>query len=838
MVDTCGGEFEAKTPYFYSIKNGTENEALPFIQKSGKQRIVVLGSGPIRIGQGIEFDYACVHCVWTLKSLGYEVIVINNNPETVSTDFDTADRLYFEPLCIDDVMSIIEIEKPIGVIVAFGGGTAIKLTKKLHERGVNIIGTSADSIDICEDRQRFDTLLEKLQIKRPKGFGVMTEAQALDAAEKLGFPVLMRPSYVLGGQNMIIAFSNDDIREYMEIILRSKQENPVLIDKYLEGLEIEVDALCDGKDVLIPGIMEHIERTGIHSGDSIAVYPAINIDDALAENIFAVTGKLCMALDVKGLVNIQYVLYENDIYVIEVNPRASRTVPYLSKVTGIPMCELATKMSVGKTFSALRLSPGIGKIPPYYAAKVPVFSFEKLAGVDTHLGPEMKSTGEVLGIGKNLEEALYKGLVAAGYKMKKRGGVLITVRDSDKAEIRDVAEKFVRAGFSLYATRGTARYLAEKGFEVQVTNKIYDSPDNNTATLLESGKISYIISTSKKGRDPALDDVKIRRKACSLGVPCLTSVDTANALVDGLLSGYSEINTELVDINRLRTERMKLPFTKMQSCGNDFIYFNCLDIEINLEINFPESLSVFLSDRHTGVGGDGVVLILPPDTTDAKMRMFNKDGSESSMSGNAIRCVAKYLYDNGIVKKRDMKIETKSGVKELHLSTRNGAVSSVKVDMGRAELRPEKIPVNLTGENAIARKVTIGGDDYEITCVSMGNPHAVVFCNNLEDIDLSRIGPLFENDPLFPDRVNAEFVSVVGRNHLKIRLWERGSGETQASGTSACASAVAAILNGYCDKDADIKVRLPGGDLIIRYTGEVVYMTGDCVKVFDGTVEI
>jgi carbamoyl-phosphate synthase large subunit len=841
MVDTCGGEFEAKTPYFYSIQNGTENEALPFIQKSGKQRIVVLGSGPIRIGQGIEFDYACVHCVWTLKSLGYEVIVINNNPETVSTDFDTADRLYFEPLCIDDVMSIIEIEKPVGVIVAFGGGTAIKLTKKLHERGVNIIGTSADSIDICEDRERFDALLEKLQIKRPRGYGVMTEAQALDAAGKLGFPVLMRPSYVLGGQNMIIAFSPDDICEYMEIILRSKQENPVLIDKYLEGLEIEVDALCDGDPslggkggVFIPGIMEHIERTGIHSGDSIAVYPALNIDDALAEKIFAVTEKLCMALNVKGLVNIQYVLYENDVYVIEVNPRASRTVPYLSKVTGIPMCELATKISAGLTLSELGYMPGIGKIPPYVAVKVPVFSFEKLAGVDTHLGPEMKSTGEVLGIGKNFEESLYKGLVAAGYTMKKRGGVLITVRDSDKAEITDVAKKFVRCGFSLHATRGTARYLEEKGFEVQPVEKICDNQENNTETLLASGRISYIISTSEKGRDPALDDVKLRRKACSLGVPCLTSIDTANALADGLLSGYSEINTELVDINRLRSERTRLAFTKMHTCGNDYIYFNCF----NTEINSPESLSVFLSDCHTGVGGDGVVLILPSNAADAKMRMFNRDGSEGGISGNAIRCVAKYLYDNGIVQKREMRIETKSGVKELFLSTRNGAVSSVKVDMGRAELRPEKIPVNLTGESVIAQKVTIDRDGYEITCVSMGNPHAVVFCNRLDDLNLYEIGPPFENDPLFPDRVNVEFVKVMGRNHLKIRLWERGSGETQASGTAACASAVAAVLNGYCDKDADIKVQLPGGDLIIRYTDEAVYMTGDCIKVFEGTVEI
>jgi carbamoyl-phosphate synthase large subunit len=834
MVDTCGGEFEAKTPYFYSIQNGTENEALPFIQKSGKQRVVVLGSGPIRIGQGIEFDYACVHCVWTLRKMGYEVIVINNNPETVSTDFDTADRLYFEPLHIDDVMSIIEIEKPIGVIVAFGGGTAIKLTKKLHERGVNIIGTCAESIDICEDRERFDKLLEQLQVKRPKGFGVMTEKQALDAAEKLGYPVLMRPSYVLGGQNMIIAFSPEDIREYMEIILRSKQENPVLIDKYLSGREIEVDAICDGADILIPGIMEHIERTGIHSGDSIAVYPAFNIDDDLAGKIFDITKKLCMALNVRGLVNIQYVFYKDDIYVIEVNPRASRTVPYISKVTGVQMCELATKVSVGQTLASLGCSSGIAKIPPYVAVKVPVFSFEKLAGLDTHLGPEMKSTGEVLGLGKNLEEALFKGLVAAGYKIKKGGGVLITVRDGDKGEIAGVAEKFTKCGFSLHATRGTARFLTGKGFNVQPIDKICDNDMINTETLLAGGTISYIISTSEKGRDPALDDVKLRRKACSLGVPCLTSIDTANALADSLLSDYSEINTELVDINDLRGERVKLPFTKMHGCSNDYIYINCFD----LEINSPESLCVLLANQHTGIGSEGLVFIMRSGKADAKMRLFNIDGSEGGMGGNAIRCVAKYLFDNSIVKKQNMRIETISGIRELYLTTRDEKVLSVKVDMGRAELHPKKIPVNLSGDNVIAKPVTIGGKEYEITCVSMGNPHAVVFCERIEELDLHIIGPLFENDPMFPDRVNTEFVEKMDKNHLKIRVWERGSGETQACGTGACASAVAAVLIGYSDKGTDIKVQLPGGNLIINYTDEAVYMTGDCVKVFDGVIEI
>ena len=552
MVDTCGGEFEAKTPYFYSIQNGTENEALPFIAKSEKPRVVVLGSGPIRIGQGIEFDYACVHCVWTLRKNGYEVIVINNNPETVSTDFDTADRLYFEPLCIDDVMSVIDMEKPIGVIVAFGGGTAIKLTKQLHDRGVKILGTSADSIDICEDRERFDQLLETLNIARPKGFAVHTATEALNAAETLGYPVLIRPSYVLGGQNMIIAHSPEDVTEYMTIILRQEQENPVLVDKYLLGAEIEVDAICDGTDILIPGIMEHVERTGVHSGDSIAAYPAAYIHSKLEAKILKTTREICLALQVRGLVNIQYVEYEDEIFVIEVNPRASRTVPYISKVTNIPMCELATLTGLGRTIPELGYQYGIAKKPDLVAVKVPVFSFEKLTDLDTHLGPEMKSTGEVLGIGKNFAEALFKGLTAAKLQLKDKGGVFISVRNSDKKEIPHIAERFRSLGFDIYATGGTAKLLESEGFTVTTVQKINESPnENNTATLLESGKISYIICTAEKGRNPQLDEVKIRRKACILGIPCLTSLDTAEALAHCLKSGYNEDSTVLVDITKI-----------------------------------------------------------------------------------------------------------------------------------------------------------------------------------------------------------------------------------------------------------------------------------------------
>jgi carbamoyl-phosphate synthase large subunit len=553
MVDTCAGEFEAQTPYFYGVTNGTD-EAKAFVEKSEKERVIVIGSGPIRIGQGIEFDYACVRCVSTLKEMGYDAIVINNNPETVSTDFDISDRLYFEPLTIEDVMDVIAVENPLGVVVAFGGGTSVKLATELAKRGVKILGSSADTIDICEDRERFEATLEKLGVNRPKGYSVLNEKEALEAAESLGFPVLMRPSYVLGGQNMIIAFNETDVREYAKIIYAQHQDNPVLVDKYLGGLEIEVDALCDGIDILIPGIMEHVERTGIHSGDSIAIYPPTHVSDAMREKIYDVTKKICLEIGAYGLINIQYIVLKEELYIIEVNPRASRTVPYLSKVTGIPMCDVATKISLGVTLKDLSYETGIFKEPPYFTVKVPVFSFAKLTDVDTQLGPEMKSTGEVLGIGRNFEEAIYKGLVAAGYTMKKTGTIFITVRDDDKNEIVKIAEKFVSMGFHLSATKGTAKTLENAGLIAKVIPKISENKEYNTKIALESEGFSYIISTSAKGRNPADDDVKIRRKASVLGIPCLTSIDTANALADSLLSGYNEENTELMDINDLPKE--------------------------------------------------------------------------------------------------------------------------------------------------------------------------------------------------------------------------------------------------------------------------------------------
>lgn len=839
MVDTCAAEFDAETPYFYSTFD-EENEAEEFIKEKGsdKETVMVFGSGPIRIGQGIEFDYSSVHCVWSLKKAGYDVVIVNNNPETVSTDFDTADRLYFEPLTNEDVMGIIKTEKPIGAVVAFGGQTAIKLTKYLSDHGIRILGTSADAIDMAEDRERFDELLEEHHISRPKGFTVMNCEEALETAEKIGYPVLLRPSYVLGGQNMIIAFNEADVKEYMAIILAQNIENPVLIDKYMMGTELEVDAICDGDDILIPGIMEHVERAGVHSGDSIAVYPAWNISDEMTETIVNASRNLALSLQTKGLVNIQYLIYNGELNVIEVNPRSSRTIPYISKVTGVPMVDLATRAMFGEKLKDMGYGTGLYKKSPYVAVKVPVFSFEKLINVDNHLGPEMKSTGEVLGIASTLEEALYKGLIGAGYKMKRGGGVFITVRNSDKCEIGDVAKKYADLGFKIYATEGTANYLHEYGINAISVKKIHEDKRDNTLTLIESGKIQYVISTSAKGRQPERDSVKIRRKTVERNIPCLTSIDTANALADCLKSKYSQISTELVDINDMRDEKMKLNFTKMHGTGNDYIYFSTFD----QRIDNPEALSVRLSDRHFGIGGDGIILVCPSDKADAKMRIFNLDGSEGKMCGNGIRCVGKFLYDHGMVdiKKKDkLDIETLSGIKHLKAYTLDGEVKSLRVDMGKAILDPKEIPAKMDKDKIVNEPYTIDGEEYNITCVSMGNPHCVVFIKgDIDNLELDEIGPKFENDKLFPERVNTEFVKVLDDHTIKMRVWERGSGETWACGTGACAAAVAACENGFCNKGDDITVKLKGGDLVINYTDETVYMTGEAEKVFEGTVEV
>ena len=547
MVDTCAAEFAAETPYYYSCF-GSENEA---DRTEGKKKVLVLGSGPIRIGQGIEFDYCSVHCTWAFAKEGYETIIINNNPETVSTDFDIADKLYFEPLTPEDVESIVNLERPDGAVVQFGGQTAIKLTESLMKMGVPILGTKAEDVDAAEDRELFDKILEQTQIPRAAGGTVFTAKEAKKVANNLGYPVLVRPSYVLGGQGMQIAYSDEEIEEFMEIINRIAQDHPILVDKYLQGKEIEVDAVCDGEDILIPGIMEHIERTGVHSGDSISVYPAPTISWKVKEKIVDYTERLARALHVVGLINIQFIAMDEEVYVIEVNPRSSRTVPYISKVTGIPIVDLATRVIIGNTLKDMGYPTGLAPEAEYVAIKMPVFSFEKLRGAEISLGPEMKSTGECLGIGRAFDEALYKAFLGAGVQFPKYKQMIMTVKDADKPESVDIARRFEALGYKIYATRSTAKYLEARGVKARRINKLsQESP--NVMDLILGHKIDLVIDTPTQGRDKSRDGFLIRRNAIETGVYCITAMDTADALARSLEHASVSGELDLIDIAKIK----------------------------------------------------------------------------------------------------------------------------------------------------------------------------------------------------------------------------------------------------------------------------------------------
>ncbi|MEG1886887.1 MAG: diaminopimelate epimerase, partial [Oscillospiraceae bacterium] len=673
---------------------------------------------------------------------------------------------------------------------------------------------------------------------------------AVQAAEKIGFPVLLRPSYVLGGQNMIIAYNTNEIVQYMDIITRTGIENPVLIDKYIMGREIEVDAICDGKDILIPGIMEHIERAGVHSGDSISMYPSQSVCDHHKDIIVEYTKRLAKELHVIGMMNIQYILMGDTVYVIEVNPRSSRTVPYISKVTGIPVIKLATRCMLGESLKDLGYGTGLYPDNGYIAVKVPVFSFEKIHNIDVQLGPEMKSTGEALGIARTFRDALQKGLTAAGFKMKHHGRVLLTIRNRDKQEVLPIARRLAAMGFQLYATGGTKTFLSENGLESEYVGKIHQG--GTIIELIESG-IDYVISTSEGNRAPERDSVKIRRKAVECRIPCLTSIDTARALCDSLENFKDTHELEMINIADINNHvnlsdsdcRSSLPmpsvfknkhahkFTKMQAIGNDYIYFDCF----KNEIDNPNQLALTLSNRHFGVGADGIVLIMPSKIADFKMRLFNTDGSEGKMGGNSARCVGKYVYERGLTAKTFLTLETNSGIRTLDLHVVNGIVQTVTADMGHAELTPEKIPVNMSGDKVVGVPLEVDGDVWNITCVSIGNPHCALFCDDVAALDIASIGPKFEKHALFPDRINAEFVQVISPTILRMRVWERGSGETLACGTGACAAVVAAVENGFCDKNTDITVELSGGNLTIKYLNDsTVLMTGSASFVFDGEI--
>ncbi len=548
-VDTCKGAF-GPTAYYYSYFD--ENESTLTNSGNNNKKILVLGSGPIRIGQGIEFDYSSVKCVEVLRKLGYEVIIINNNPETVSTDYDTANKLYFEPVTAEDVMNVVNTEKPLGVVVAFGGQTAIKLAEYLHNNGVKILGTSAEGIDIAEDRERFDAFLESIGMKRPKAASVNTAEEALIAAKTLGYPVLLRPSYVIGGQGMSVVRDSEEIKKYMSEILSGGISNSVLVDKYMPGTELEVDCISDGNTVIIPGIMEHIERAGIHSGDSIAVYPPYNLSDTMTEKITDISIKMAKGLGTKGIVNIQYLVFENELYVIEVNPRASRTVPYISKVTGIPMVELASRVMLGEKLSDMGYNGGLVPEAKYYAVKVPVFSFEKISDANSIMGPEMKSTGEVLGIGRTKTEALYKGLTASGIDVHSnenalRKGILISVEDYDYSDAIKLAEKFTDLGIKLYATPDTANAIRNRGMDVTTAHNVWEN--NDIYNLLENGEVSYIVYTGAVMDSSVGDFRQLHRKAMNLQIPCMTSIDTALALADVVSASYNQSNTHLININ-------------------------------------------------------------------------------------------------------------------------------------------------------------------------------------------------------------------------------------------------------------------------------------------------
>ena len=551
IVDTCAAEFAAETPYYYSVYNGPDSEDEAAL-KSGtdKKKILVLGSGPIRIGQGIEFDYCSVHATWAFKRAGFETIIINNNPETVSTDFDIADKLYFEPLTPEDVENIVRLEKPDGAVVQFGGQTAIKLTQDLMKMGVKIYGTDAKDVDAAEDREIFDQILEETQIKRAQGATVYTAEEAKEVANRLGYPVLVRPSYVLGGQGMQIALCDEEIEEFMNIINRYAQDHPILVDKYLQGVETEVDAVCDGEDIVIPGIMEHIERSGIHSGDSISVYPAQSLSDKVKQTIAEYTRRLAKALHVIGLINVQFIAVGDDVYIIEANPRSSRTVPYISKVTGIPIVDLAAEVMLGKKLKDLGYTPGLQPEAGYVAIKMPVFSFEKIRGAEISLGPEMKSTGECLGISKNFNEALYKAFLGAGVNLPKYKQMIITVKDSDKGEIIDIARRYEKLGYIIYATRSTADTLTENGVKARRINRIsQESP--TVIDLILGHKIDLVIDRPTQGRDKSRDGFLIRRTAIETGVNVITALDTARALVTSLENESTEEGLELVDIAKI-----------------------------------------------------------------------------------------------------------------------------------------------------------------------------------------------------------------------------------------------------------------------------------------------
>ena len=805
------------------------------------KKVLVIGSGPIVIGQAAEFDYAGAQACRILKEAGVDVVLCNSNPATIMTDQAMADEIYLEPLTTETIKRIIKKEKPDSLLAGLGGQTGLTLAMQLdkegflEEQGVRLLGTDAKAISRAEDRELFKEAMAEIGQPVIASDIAETVDQALAVAEKIGYPVIVRPAFTLGGAGGGAAANEAELRVIAQTGLDASPITQILVERAIFGWkEIEFETMRDGVgNVIAVCSMENFDPVGVHTGDSIVVAPTQTLADKEFQMLRKASLDIITHLGIVGGCNVQLALNPDsfEYAVIEVNPRASRTVPYISKVTGVPMVDLATRVMVGQPLASLGYGTGLYRQPPYVAVKVPVFSFEKITDANAALSPEMKSTGEVLGLGKNMQEAMFKGLVSAGYKVEKetRGGVLISVNHRDQPEIVNIARKLDEMGYKLYATDGTAREISRLGTDVEIVGKL--GKDNRVFQLLENGRIDYVILTGSTEPIYIRDFIHLNHRCVQLGIPCLTSLDTANALTDILASRYNQRNTELIDICHLRSERQKLKFSKLQTCGNDYIFLE----NFHGEITCPESLCVTFCDRHYGIGADGIVLMEHSDIADAKIRLFNADGSESATAGNALRCMGKYLYDNGLVKKEDMRIETGAGVREVHLYTANGLVTSACVDMGRASLDAAAFRFAIAEKTVVDYPVYIGGQSFNITCVDVGEPHCVAFCPRIDDVDVEFLGPRFEQAPYFPERINAEFIRVVNPSTIKMRVWERGSGEIMASGTGACAAVVAAVANGMCEKGRDVTVRAAGGDLVVNYTDEKITLTGDAKLVY--TVE-
>lgn len=726
-------------------------------------------------------------------------------------------------------MSVFRAECAVGVFLPFGGARAVKLASFLMANGVRVFGANEDLLGGMNSAH-VKRVLKDFVLELPKCEYANTVDSALAAAEKLGFPLLMRPLRVTSVQNVVVATEEKEVKAYAKRMLDGGAQT-VLLDKFMEGKELEISVISDGKDVLVPAVVQHIERAGVREGDSVMVYPPYDVNDKIITRAVDFAGKIAIALGVQGIVNIQFLVYNNEICVTECSPFASRTLPFISKASGVPVMDIATKVMAGSSLAALGYGSGMCPAPPYFAVKAPVFSFEKLTDANSYIGPRMKSTGEACGIGKTFYEAFYKAFRAAGFEITRKKGVLLSVEKHYLPELPAIARKFESIGVRIYATPDTARYLSAIGIDVETVRGVRENDDG--AVLLDTGKIGFVLYAGSLYDSTVKDYISLHRKALKNGVLCLTSLGAAMSFAKVLRDRYNDANTELVDINNRREKRAVLRFSKMQGCGDDYIFIDNFDGRITS----PESLCIAMCDRHYGVGADGVVLIERSKKADARIRIFNRDGSESAMAGNCIRCTAKYLYDKNICTKSSIAVDTVNGVKHMNVYTSGGKVTYVTVNMGKASLYGADIPCTLYAGKIIGENVKIGGRDYKITCVSLGSPHCVVFFDRVEGLDIEDLGKKFLRSPIFPEGVNTEFVRVLDSSTIKMRVYEKVCGETFACGTGACAAVIAACENGYCQKGTDVTVKLNGGDLVVNYTDDNVTLSGDAKLVYDGVTE-